>query len=288
MKIKRNNYSKALVFFSMMILLVLMSGCNGGVPPIEELYGTLDINSTPSGANVYLDGVDTGQVTPIILPNIAVGDHIIELRKFHYKCWEDIVTVMLGQTVYLNPPLLWAIEETIKIQPGGLEGKDTCVWYNHPTSNYGNDDYLWVGTYTGAIVRSYLHFDLSDVPPNAVILDANLGLYNYYSYGLTSISIGLYTVNESWAEDTITWDNQPSSSSEVTDIQILPTIQTDDFVHWQIGNLVKGWQEESIANYGMVLRHTDESSVEDIKWFFSSDYITAIDRPKLIINFYVP
>jgi hypothetical protein len=110
MKIKRNNYSKALVFFSMMILLVLISGCNGGVPLIEELYGTLDINSTPSGANVYLDGEDTGQVTPIVLTNIDTGDHIIELRKFHYKCWEDIVTVMLGQTVYLNPPLLWAIE----------------------------------------------------------------------------------------------------------------------------------------------------------------------------------
>ena len=288
MKIKRYNYSKALSFFSILILLVLITGCNGGAPPIGELYGTIDVNSTPSGAKVYLDGEDTGQITPIVLTNIDVGDHIIELRKFHYQDWEGVVTVIAGQTAYLNPPLVWALEETIKIQPDSLEGKDTCVWYNHPTSNYGNDDYLWIGTYTGVIVRSYLQFDLSDVPPNAVILDANLGLYNYYSYGLTSIPIGLYTVTESWAEDTITWDNQPSSSSEVTDIQILPTIQTDNFVHWQIGDLVKGWREESIANYGMVLRHTDESSVDDIKWFFSSDYSTAINRPKLIINFYVP
>ncbi len=288
MKGKAFSYPKTLLLFFIVVVFILITGCNGGAPPPDEIYGTIDVNSTPSGAKVYLDEVDTGQVTPIVLTNIAVGDHIIELRKFHYKGWEDIVTVIAGQTVYLNPPLVWAQEESVTLQPDAIEGKDTCVWYNHPTSNYGNDDYLWVGTYTGVIARSYLQFDLSDVPPNAVILGASLGLYYYYSYSITSISIGLYEVTENWGEDTITWDNQPASSSEAVDIQILPTIYTSDFVYWQIGDLVKGWQEESIANCGMVLRHTDESSVDDIKWFFSSDYSTVIDHPKLIINLYIP
>ena len=287
MKIKRNNYSKALVFFSMMILLVLMSGCNGEVPPIGELYGTIDINSTPSGAKVYLDGENTGQVTPIILPNIAVGDHIIELRKFHYRGWEGVVTVMLGQTVYLNPPLLWALEETITLQPGA-EGKDAYVMDIFSEDNFGDIIFLSVGVFTVPFARSYLQFDLSPIPPEAVILDANLGLYYDSSYELTSLPIDLYEVTESWEENTLTWDNQPASSNEAADIQIIPASQTNDFVYWYIGHLVKGWHKGSITNDGIVLRDTDESSDDGGVDFFSSDWPTASQRPKLIIEFYVP
>ena len=82
MEYKKLSYHKILVFFTVFTIVTLISGCNGGVPPIEELYGTLDINSTPSGANVYLDGENTGQVTPIVLTNIDAGDHLIELRLF--------------------------------------------------------------------------------------------------------------------------------------------------------------------------------------------------------------
>ena len=288
MKIKRNNYSKALIFFSMMILLVLMSGCNGGTPPIDELYGTIDVNSTPSGAKVYLDGEDTGQVTPIVLTNIDTGDHIIELRKFHYKCWEDVVTVIAGQTAYLNPPLLWAPEETITIQPDAVEGKDVYVMDIFPSDNFGDVTFLSLGVYTVPFARSYLQFNLSSVPLEAVILDANLGLHYGSSYGLTSLPIGLYEVTESWEEDTITWNNQPASSSEAVDIQIIPASQTNIFVYWQIGYLVKGWQEESIANYGIHLKDTDENSDDGGVDFYSSDWLTANQRPKLIIYFYVP
>lgn len=288
MKIKRYNYSKALVFFSMLILLVLMAGCNGGIPPIGELYGTIDVNSTPSGAKVYLDGVDTGQVTPIVLTNIAVGDHIIELRKFHYQGWEDVVTVIAGQTVYLNPPLVWAPEDSVTLQPDAIEGKDAYVMDIFPEDNFGDITFLSVGVYTVPFARSYLQFDLSPIPPEAVILDANLGLYYDSSYGLTSLPIGLYEVTESWAEDTITWDSQPASSSEAVDIQIIPASQTNDFIYWQIVDLVEQWQAGSIENYGMVLLDTDENSDDGAVEFFSSDWPTANERPKLIIEFYVP
>ena len=288
MEIKRNNYSKALIFFSMMILLVLMSGCNGGVPPIVELYGTIDINSTPSGAKVYLDGVDTGQVTPIILPNIDAGDHIIELRKFHYKCWEDVVTVIAGQTAYLNPPLLWAPEETITIQPNAVEGKDVYVIDIYPDDNNNTIPYLSIGIFTVPTTRSYLQFDLSSVPPEIVILDASLGLYYDSPYNLFSLPIGLYEVAENWVENTLTWNNQPASSNEAVDIQIILASQTNDFVYWYIADLVKGWHEGSISNYGIVLRDTDESLDNGGAEFFSSDWLTANQRPKLIIDFYVP
>ena len=288
MEYKKLSYHKILVFFTVFIIVTLISGCNGGVPPIEELYGTLDINSTPSGAKVYLDGEDTGQVTPIVLTNIDDGDHIIELRKFHYQGWEDVVTVIAGQTAYLNPPLVWAPEGSITLQPDAVEGKDVYVMDIFPSDNFGDLTFLSIGVYTVPFARGYLQFDLSPVPPEAVILDANLGLHYDSSYGLTSLPIGLYEVTENWEEGTITWNNQPASSSEAVDIQIIPASQTNDFVYWQIGNLVKGWQEGSIANYGIHLKDTDESSDDGGVDFFSSDWLTANQRPKLIIEFYIP
>jgi hypothetical protein len=288
MEYKKFSYHKILVFFAVFIIVTLISGCNGGVPLIEELYGTLDINSTPSGANVYLDGEDTGQVTPIVLTNIDDGDHIIELRKFHYQGWEDVVTVIAGQTSYLNPPLVWAPEESVTLQPDAVEGKDVYVMDIFPSDNFGDSTFLSIGVFTVPFARSYLQFDLSPIPPEAVILDANMGLYYDSSYDLSSLPIGLYEVTESWKEDTITWDSQPASSSEAVDIQIISASQTNDSVYWQLVDLVEQWQAGSIENYGMVLLDTDESSDDGGVEFFSSDWLTANQRPKLIIEFYIP
>jgi len=288
MKIKKVSYNKILVLLFIVVVLVLMSGCNGGIPPIEELYGTLDINSTPSGAKVYLDGEDTGQVTPIVLTNIDAGGHIIELRKFHYQGWEDVVTVIAGQTAYLNPPLIWAPEESVTLQPDAVEGKDVYVMDIFPSDNFGDITFLSIGVFTVPFARGYLQFDLSPVPPEAVILDANMGLYYDSSYNLSSLPIGLYRVTENWVESNITWDNQPTYFSEVLDIQILSTGQTNDFVYWQIVDLVEQWQAGSIDNYGVVLLDTDENSDDGGVDFFSSDWSTANQRPKLIIEFYIP
>jgi len=288
MEYKIFSYHKILVFFTVFIIFTLISGCNGGIPPIDELYGTLDINSTPPGAKVYLDGEDTGQVTPIILTNIAAGDHIIELRKFHYYNWDDVVTVIAGQTAYFNPPLVWVPEESVALQPDGQEGKDAYVMSIFPEDNFGDSTFLSVGIFTVPFARSYLQFDLSSIPSEAVIIDANLGLYYDSLYELTSLPIGLYRVTESWTEETITWENQPTNFGEAFDIQILSNEQSNDFVNWQIIDLVEQWQVGSINNYGMVLMDSDENSDDGGVEFFSSDWTTASQRPKLIIEFYIP
>ena len=288
MKYNNFSYHKIPVFFVVLTIVTLMCGCNGGVPPVTEVNGTIDVNSTPSGANVYLDGEDTGQVTPIVLTNIAAGDHIIELRKFHYYHWEDVVTVMAGQTAYLNPPLVWVPEESVVLQPDGQEGKDTEVMSITPEGNFGDSNYLSVGIFTVPYARSYLQFDLSSIPSEAVIIDAHLGLYYDSSYALTSLPVGVYRVTESWAEETVTWDNQPTYSNEPSDIKILSTEQSNDFVYWQIIDLVEQWLAGSINNYGMVLLDTDESSDDGGIEFYSSDWTTASQRPKLVIDYYIP
>lgn len=46
----------------------------------------LTINSNPSGAEIWLDGVNTGQVTPYSFSDIKEGSHQLELRNLpHYR-----------------------------------------------------------------------------------------------------------------------------------------------------------------------------------------------------------
>lgn len=56
------------------------------------IYGSVEITSSPSGADVYMDGSKIG-TTPFINSRILVGEHKIELRMKGYKTESDIVII---------------------------------------------------------------------------------------------------------------------------------------------------------------------------------------------------
>jgi len=249
--------------------------------------GIIDLNSTPDGARVILDGVDTGQVTPIILTNIDAGSHIIKLDKYHYKVWEDTaVTVNANQTIYLNPPLTYAATQYITLQPGS-EGKDSGVSSLFSTTNYGNNSTFFNAGYQIATVRAYIEFDLSSVPDNARVTDTDLMLYHGDTSGTTNFSVGAYKVTESWLENTITWNNQPTSSSNV-EYSNSVTAGNTEWESWDIDALVQSWLDGTFTNNGVLLKATDESSLDTIAVFRPSDYSNASYRPKLVIDYYIP
>jgi hypothetical protein len=255
---------------------------------VGAAFGSIDINSNPDGAKVYLDGVDTGQVTPIILTNIDTGSHIIKIDKYHYKVWEDTaVTVNANQTTYLNPPLTYATTQYITLQPG-TDGKDATISSAIPASNFGNETYSWVGDFGTTITRLYIQFNLSSVPANARIVDADLLLYQYFTFGGSDFTIKLQKINNSWDESTISWDLQPTCSSDPI-ITINITAGATTWKSWDIDDLVQAWLDGGIANYGAALKDTHETSGDTIAYFYTSDYSTdTTKRPKLVISYYIP
>ncbi|MCJ7689680.1 MAG: DNRLRE domain-containing protein [Clostridiaceae bacterium] len=255
---------------------------------VGAAFGSIDINSNPDGAKVYLDGVDTGQVTPIILTNIDAGSHIIKLDKYHYKVWEDTaVTVNANQTTYLNPPLTYAATQYITLQPGAV-GKDAAISSSIPTNNFGNETYSWVGDFSGIITRLYIQFNLSSVPANARIVDADLLLYQYITFGGSDFTIELLKINNSWDESTVSWDLQPTRSSDPI-ITSSITAGATTWNSWDIDDLVQSWLDGGIANYGANLKDTHETSGNTMAYFYTSDYtIDTTKRPKLVISYYIP
>jgi len=254
----------------------------------EISFGAIDIQSSPDGAAVYLDGMDTGNITPYTITNLEPGDYTVKLVLYHHEYREETVTVNADETTYVNWSLTYAPEQIVAVQPPAAAGKDSTVSISAPTTNYGDQDDLLAGTRAMGIYRSYLQFDLASLPDDAVILDARLGLYYYSSITTVTGRIGTYLVEESWGEGTITWNNQPALSATTEDDLSLTGASVNAFVYWYIGDVVKGWWDGSIPNYGIMLREVDEGGWYAWKYFWSSDSGNASIRPKLEIAYYDP
>ena len=67
----------------------------------EPIYGTLNINSNPPDAEVWLDGKNLG-TSPDIFRNILAGNHELELRKQGYRVSKRTVTVTESKVENVN------------------------------------------------------------------------------------------------------------------------------------------------------------------------------------------
>jgi len=282
MKYKKISLS---ILYLVMLFLVIFTACT---PSNTPTYGNIEIQSDPPGAKVYIDGVDTGKVTPYIGVNIETGVHTVRLELFQYQNKEDTnVIILTNGSTYLNWEMIKAPEQTITLQPG-KDVEDAWVSSEYPSWNF-NDDYLYIGT--GPLLRSYIRFNLSSLPSNAVILDAEFGIHQYFystSALAMSLKIGLYRVKSPWAEDLLIWDNQPDSSIVEEDVISIPFNPGVNFVYWNISDLVQGWIDGNIINNGILLRVVNEISDEGWIGFWSSGYGEVGKRPKLELKYYIP
>ncbi len=264
-------------------VLILIAGCTSTTPTT----GIINVNSTPTGAKIYLDGVDTGMATPLTITNVEAGAHVIKLDALYYKIWQETVIVTANETTYLNPLLTYAAPSTITLQPS-TEGIDTGVENVSPTNNYALLFLTGIGNSASNIVRTYIEFDLSSIPANARVFDADLKFYQFNTLGTDNFTVGLHKITSTWDESTITWNLQPTSSTSA-EVTNNITAGATTWESWDIVALVQGWLDGTITNYGMMLKDTDESSVNTIAHFFTSDYTTdATKRPKLEIVYYIP
>jgi len=254
---------------------------------VEMKFGSIDIQSNPTGATVYLNGVDTGNITPYVITNLTPGSYTIKLEIYHYKYREQTVLVTPNETTYLNWPLTHAPELTLTLQPDAAAGKDSYVYDTMPDTNFGTYIDLYAGARAAGICRSYLQFNINLLPEDAVITSARLGLYYYYNAPLIAVEIGAYPVLGAWTETGITWDDQPVFATVPVGTYTLPATWTDDFRYWYITELVRSWWDGSQGNFGVMLKSTDEPGWEGWAGFYSSD-ATASRRPVLILKYYDP
>ncbi len=74
------------------------------VSHLTQLVATLAVTSSPAGANVYVDGKDTGKLTPAQI-SVDKGQHVLLVRKQGYIDETTSAQFVLAQTVTYSPTL---------------------------------------------------------------------------------------------------------------------------------------------------------------------------------------
>lgn len=186
-------------------------------------------------------------------------------------------------------------QTTVTFQPDGSVGKDAVIHdASYANLNFGTADHIEAAawTYSGeqGKLRSVFSFtELSSIPTNATIISATLSLYAmdqapWQHSSLSGSNDGwIERVTSTWDESTVTWNNQPTT----TTLNRLPLAQstsaTQDYLNINMTNLVQDIIDAP-SNYGFLVKLNTESAYKRLG-FCSSDHTNVNLRPKLVVTY---
>jgi hypothetical protein len=106
---------KYVFLFLLMLFGMFLTSCtnNSNNPVTPNPVGSIFVSSTPASAQIWLDGTNTGKVTPDSVTNINVGSHTVMLKLTDYLNDSVTVNVQEGLQTTLNRTLVSDISITI-------------------------------------------------------------------------------------------------------------------------------------------------------------------------------
>ncbi len=171
------------------------------------------------------------------------------------------------------------------VQPSN---QDAYTYEALPGTNY-NTGSIDVRDETGNRRYGWVEFDLSAIPSDSIIWDAQLDLYYYGLLGCLpgpscpppSATIYFYRADTSWDETTITWTSQPGTAGSIINSNNFDPGGGPQWVTANITDEAQNWVDGTWSNDGLRI-HTLRGGLSQL-WmgFRSSEYGTANQRPRL-------
>ena len=136
--VRRRNLRNVYAAIWMLVLGFVLLGCEEAVNPQDKpqtpeppATGSLDVRSNPLGANIFLDGRDTGEITPHTFNDMAPGTYAIRVALGQREA-VDTAEVSAGQTTVVNLTLPPRILSGVSIAdvniPEGDSGTTSAVF----------------------------------------------------------------------------------------------------------------------------------------------------------------
>jgi hypothetical protein len=162
---------------------------------------------------------------------------------------------------------------------------DTFISQQAPTVSFATLPQLRVSA-TNLLAISAEHtlirFDLSSIPPGAIINQAWLRLEQLSATGVWTVD--LQRITQDWEVNTTTWDNQPFSVPVYKGLPT-PNLRSSVSISWEIKSLVESWlyPHQGLPHYGLLLKGSDANSRDRV--FASGE---SANPPELIIDYSPP
>lgn len=198
----------------------------------------------------------------------------------------------------VNVPVYSMTSTTTVILQPGPEGKD--VYIHDGNKNYGASPILQVKDRRNALIQ----FDLSGLPPGAIITSARLALYLEDGNGFVDGVFDVHRLTRAWVEGNedddppppgggVTWDEYDGTNSWTTEggdydsepiVSVtLPTANLG-WKEWVITDQVQAWLAGQ-SNFGILLRFNKDASPNNGDVDFTSSDGAADYRPRLTISY---
>ncbi|MDR1629404.1 MAG: DNRLRE domain-containing protein [Oscillospiraceae bacterium] len=202
------------------------------------------------------------------------------------------LTVAAGQDWLNNEARVFpvVIDPTLEFNVSSSVIEDAYVSTLGKNTNYGDLERLWTGYYLLTRYRSYIKFDLPDLPDLSIVTGSVMTLNQRSSSVLTTEAVCAYDCYglSTWSEGFITWNNQPFStdkngytSATAVDYIVPSTGAITYFV--DITKATKRWYEEGVNN-GLMLAMADETTSGQVL-FHSAESSTSALRPSVKISY---
>lgn len=191
-------------------------------------------------------------------------------------------------------------QTTVNIEP---PTNDAYIYAGSPNNNYGSSPNLAVGYAGGSEMRMFIKWDLSSLPGNISISNAEIRLYQTTTN--SSITADIYRINSVWSEVSVTWNNQPSTIgwygsqtfSSTSGVKYIPAtnlvndwlINGNNGVMFKI-NLGTSYQmfdskEASGSDPRLIITYTINTGISDFKFNNKIKIFPNPAKNKLIIEF---
>jgi len=194
------------------------------------------------------------------------------------------------QTVTITTGPKWTDVLLYKNNRPGYESREN--------TNYSSYAKLTSSSWTSAghanFRRTMLKFDLGEIPANATIESATL--YFYSDPSVTSSSawngnsqlsgsnaIYLEKVTQSWSANTVTWNNQPPSTTSGRE-WVGPSTSSTENITINIKDLVQGWVSNPSGNHGLKM-FLDTEVHYRARNYASTNHANSGLHPKLVITY---
>ncbi len=178
------------------------------------------------------------------------------------------------------------IDPTVKLNMDRADINDVYVDSANPTYSHMYSDYLYVGKNSLGTTRTYIKYNLPDLPDCSIVTGAALTLKQYEhdpGSGATNYIYAYDCGTSSWSSETITWNNQPMNKTDLSSYTVLDyqkyvnntisgnTVYAAEYV-FDITKAAKNWYENGINN-GIMLASADTSITKKSR-FCSSEFST--------------
>ena len=262
------------------------------------------LSESSSSTEDYLNIDITDLVVDMIADSANSHGFLIKLlNEQHYR---SLVFAASGHSDSdLHPKLEVTYTETIQnndnciaLRPSGDEGKDALISSFEPSKNRGvYPDFVaksWTVSGNPVDYRSLIEFDLSNIPSGAIINSAGLSLFSQESTGLGSHSTTsgsnesvLSRITSSWNENAVTWNNQPTTTTENEVFLSESSGSIQDYLNIDVTNLIEDMIADSNNSHGFLMKLLNEQHYRSMV-FAASDHSDSNLHPKLDICYSIP